>query len=256
MEGLFQAGVKAITFVPSQWNVLTFNSEIRTELFPKVYVIPNDLWVKEHEQLIGTMITAATFQTLEGKKVNTVEENLDENIKYHEYENGLLIKEYVVDQAVFYEVVSKVEYKEESVQADKTKGSNGLDHFQTGLDIAGLIPVIGEVADGVNGVIYAARGDELNATLSFSAMIPVVGMASTGGKFAVKGSKAIGDAQDASKAEDNVTSVTNKSNLYRGDSLLHSPTRPNGIGKPHVLNSGDLIPASKDGLYKGPPLLG
>lgn len=33
-----------------------------------LYFYPTDLWVKEHEQLIGTMITAATFHTLEGKK--------------------------------------------------------------------------------------------------------------------------------------------------------------------------------------------
>ena len=44
----------------------------------------------------------------------------------------------------------------------------------------------------------------LNAGLSFSAMIPVLGIASTGGKLAVKGSKAIEDAQDASKSADNV----------------------------------------------------
>ena len=83
IEGLFQAGVKDINFVQSQWNVLTFRSDIRTELFPKVYLNPSDLWVKKQEQLIGTMITAATFQNLEGKKVNTVEENVEENIKYH-----------------------------------------------------------------------------------------------------------------------------------------------------------------------------
>ncbi|MGX9291583.1 ribonuclease YeeF family protein [Bacillus sp. A015] len=52
------------------------------------------------------------------------------------------------------------------------------------------------------------------------------------------------------KGTDNA-SLTNKSNLYRGDSLLHSPTRPNGIGKPHISSSGNLVPASKDGLYKG-----
>ncbi|WP_342537636.1 T7SS effector LXG polymorphic toxin [Sporosarcina sp. FSL K6-1540] len=180
MEGLFQAGVKDISFVPSQWNVLTFRSEIRTELFPKVYLNPNDLWVKEHQQLIGTMITPATFQTLEGKKVNTVEENLDEN--------GLLIKEYVVGQTVYYEVVSQVDYKEEeTVKVDKPKENKLLDSFQFGLDLAGLIPVVGEVADGVNGVIYTARGDALNAVLSFGAMIPVAGWASTGGKLALKG---------------------------------------------------------------------
>ncbi|MER2079701.1 MAG: hypothetical protein ABS922_17585, partial [Psychrobacillus psychrotolerans] len=37
-----------------------------------------------------------------------------------------------------------------------------------------------------------------------SAMIPIIGSVSTGGKLAVKGSKAIEDAQDASKAVDNV----------------------------------------------------
>ncbi|SES45126.1 T7SS effector LXG polymorphic toxin [Psychrobacillus sp. OK032] len=202
MEGLFKAGVKDITFVQSQWDVLTLRSHIRTELFPKVYLNPSDLWVEKQEQLIGTMITAATFQNLEGKKVTTVEEHVEENVKYHQYENGLLIKEYTVGQTVFYEVVSKVEYKQESVQVDNPKENKVLDFIQTGLDIVGLIPVVGEVADGVNGVIYSARGDALNATLSFSAMIPVVGMASTGGKLAVKGSKAIEDAQNASKAID------------------------------------------------------
>ncbi|KAA0944294.1 hypothetical protein FQ087_19490 [Sporosarcina sp. ANT_H38] len=188
MEGLFLAGVKDINFVPSQWNVLTFRSEIRTELFPKVYLNPSDLWIKEQEQLIGTMITAATFQNFERKKVTTIEENVEGNIKYHEYENGLLIKEYVVGQTVFYEVVSKVEYKtEEIVQVDKPKDNKLLDYLQVGLDIAGLVPVIGEAADGVNGVIYTARGDTLNAALSFGAMIPVAGWASTGGKLALKG---------------------------------------------------------------------
>ncbi|WP_160117578.1 T7SS effector LXG polymorphic toxin [Filibacter tadaridae] len=188
MEGLFQAGVGDVNFIPSQWNVLTFRSEIRTELFPKVYLNPSDLWIKEQEQLIGTMITAATFQTLEGKKVSTVEENLQENVKYHMYESGLLIKEYVVGQTVFYEVVSKVEYKvEEIVKVDKPKENKLLDSFQFVLDIAGLVPVIGEAADGVNGVIYTARGDTLNAALSFGAMIPVAGWASTGGKLALKG---------------------------------------------------------------------
>ncbi len=57
------------------------------------------------------------------------------------------------------------------------------------MDIAGLVPVIGEAADGVNGLIYAGRGDALNAMLSFGAMIPFAGWASTGGKLAVKGNE-------------------------------------------------------------------
>ena len=53
------------------------------------------------------------FPNLGRKESKTIEENVEENIKYHAYDNGLLIKEYVVNQTVFYEVVSKVEYKEE-----------------------------------------------------------------------------------------------------------------------------------------------
>ncbi|SDN22122.1 DNA/RNA non-specific endonuclease [Psychrobacillus sp. OK028] len=188
MEGLFQAGVKDINFSTSQWDVLTLRSDIKTALFPKVYLDPNDVWLQEQKQLIGTMITAATFQTLESKKVTTIEENVTENIKYHQYDNGLLIKEYVFNQTVFYEVVSKVEYKEEAVIVEKPKENKLLDSFQFVLDIAGLIPGVGELADGANGLIYTARGDTLNATLSFSAMIPFAGWASTGGKFINKGS--------------------------------------------------------------------
>ncbi|TQR19176.1 hypothetical protein [Psychrobacillus vulpis] len=60
-------------------------------------------------------------------------------------------------------------------------------NFQTGLDLAGLIPGVGEIAEGVNGIIYSFRGDATNAALSFGAMIPFLGWASTGGKFAKKG---------------------------------------------------------------------
>ena len=87
-----------------------------------------------------------------------------------------------------------------TITVEKPKENKFLDFLQFGLDLAGLIPVVGEIADGANGLIYTAKGDMLNAGLSFSAMIPVVGVASTGGKLAVKGSKAVEDAQDASKA--------------------------------------------------------
>ncbi|NJL05721.1 MAG: RHS repeat-associated core domain-containing protein [Chloroflexaceae bacterium] len=35
----------------------------------------------------------------------------------------------------------------------------GLDTLQLGLDVAGLIPVVGEFADGANGLIHLARGE-------------------------------------------------------------------------------------------------
>ncbi|GKV56662.1 hypothetical protein NCCP2222_26090 [Sporosarcina sp. NCCP-2222] len=184
IEGLFQSGVQDINFQTSQWNVLTFGSEIRTELLPKVFLDP---WGNEHEKLLGTMLTAATFKTLEGKKVNTIDQNVDENVKYQVYNNGLLIKEYMVGSSVFYEVVPHVEYKEEEIiTATVAEENNWVDDLQFGLDLVGLIPVIGEPADGLNAIIYAARGDTVNAALSVGGMIPVAGWFSTGGKLVYK----------------------------------------------------------------------
>lgn len=54
----------------------------------------------------------------------------------------------------------------------------------TALDIIGLVPALGEVADLVNGVLYTVQGDGVNATLSFGAAIPLVGWVSTGAKYA------------------------------------------------------------------------
>jgi hypothetical protein len=54
------------------------------------------------------------------------------------------------------------------------------------LDGAGMIPVIGEIADLANGIIYTIEGDGVNAVLSFSATIPIVGWGPTVAKYAKK----------------------------------------------------------------------
>ncbi|MGD9998186.1 MAG: hypothetical protein AB7L17_19205 [Ilumatobacteraceae bacterium] len=43
------------------------------------------------------------------------------------------------------------------------------------LDVVGLIPVVGEVADGVNALYYLYEKDYVNAALSAAAMVPLVG---------------------------------------------------------------------------------
>ncbi len=61
-----------------------------------------------------------------------------------------------------------------------------LNIAQLGLDVIGLIPGVGEIADAVNGTIYLYRGDNVNAALSFAATVPFAGWGATIGKFAVK----------------------------------------------------------------------
>lgn len=72
---------------------------------------------------------------------------------------------------------------------DDDSGFGILDGFQLGLDVVGLVPGFGEIADGVNGLISLARGDKAGAALSFAAMIPFAGWAATGGKWVRTGVK-------------------------------------------------------------------
>ena len=58
-----------------------------------------------------------------------------------------------------------------------------IERVHTYLDVAGLIPVIGEVFDITNGVLYTIQGDGLNATLSYAAAVPFVGMYATATKY-------------------------------------------------------------------------
>ena len=67
------------------------------------------------------------------------------------------------------------------------------------LDIAGLVPGVGEVADGINAAWYAGEGDYKNAALSAAAMVPFAGWAATGTKLGMKGAKALKVAKKVDK---------------------------------------------------------
>ena len=65
--------------------------------------------------------------------------------------------------------------------------------IHTFLDVAGMVPVIGEFADGINGLIYLAEGDYVNAGISAAALIPVGGQAFTGARL---GSRVLDRSRD------------------------------------------------------------
>jgi RHS repeat-associated protein len=58
-----------------------------------------------------------------------------------------------------------------------------LDKLQLLLDLAGLVPGIGEFFDLANAGIYGLRGDALNAGLSLASAVPILGWGGTAGKF-------------------------------------------------------------------------
>ena len=51
------------------------------------------------------------------------------------------------------------------------------------LDVAGFIPGFGEIADGINGLVYLAEGRYLEASLSVVSMIPILGDLGKAGKW-------------------------------------------------------------------------
>ena len=65
-------------------------------------------------------------------------------------------------------------------------GESVMDWIHAGLDAVGFIPGIGDIADGVNAVLYLCEGDYSNAALSATSMVPVVGDAIGKGGKAVK----------------------------------------------------------------------
>ena len=69
----------------------------------------------------------------------------------------------------------------------------GSDTLHGILDVAGLVPVLGEGADLINAGIYLAEGDKINASLSAAAAIPFAGWGAT----TIKAAKRTNDAVEA-----------------------------------------------------------
>jgi RHS repeat-associated protein len=86
------------------------------------------------------------------------------------------------------------------------------------LDVVGLVPVVGEVADVANGIWYAAEGNYVDAALSMSSAIPFAGYAATAvkaGRYVDKGLDAADAANDTSKAVSNAAEAGDAANDTR-----------------------------------------
>jgi RHS repeat-associated protein len=84
------------------------------------------------------------------------------------------------------------------------------------LDVAGLVPGVGEVADLANAAWYAAEGDYGNAALSAASAIPFAGYAATAAKGAKYAAKGVDAAQSASKAADGARTGAKAADVTQG----------------------------------------
>lgn len=78
----------------------------------------------------------------------------------------------------------------DSTSCERDKDPSALDIVHGALDLAGFIPVLGAIPDGINAGIYALEGDWANAGLSAVAMVPAWGdgvkLGAIAGKNAIK----------------------------------------------------------------------
>lgn len=81
-------------------------------------------------------------------------------------------------------------------------GSWGSDVTHGVLDVIGLVPVVGEVANGVGALIYVAEGDYVNAALDAAAMWPAGGQAATAAKYGKKGVGAVAEQVEKKAARE------------------------------------------------------
>lgn len=118
----------------------------------------------------------------------------------------------------------------------------GSDALHTTLDVVGLIPGVGEVADGANALVYLAEGDKVSAALSAAAMLPIGGQAATAAKMAKKGAQVL-EKQAAKKAAEEAVAENAKKEAQAAASggyvkkslLLNGPIRITEKGLAHVV---------------------
>ncbi|WIM97628.1 DNRLRE domain-containing protein [Actinoplanes oblitus] len=80
-------------------------------------------------------------------------------------------------------------------------GMSWSDLGHAALDVVGMVPVVGEVADVANGIWYLAEGHYVDAAFSLTSAIPLAGNVATAAKWGKRGVEAADKLNDARKAE-------------------------------------------------------
>ena len=116
------------------------------------------------------------------------------------------------------------------------------DSIQAGLDVAGLVPIIGELADLTNAGISLARGDYEGAVLSLSAMVPIVGNAAGTAKI-IRSAEKFTDSNIVTKSVNPNSIRFSQSSVSGADNITQSMKANGWAGDPI-----DVVRISDGGL--------
>jgi hypothetical protein len=124
-----------------------------------------------------------------------------------------------------------------------TGESNG--NYHDFLDYVGLIPVVGDWADGINAVAYLLEGEYAYALLSSGAMVPIVGWAATTSKAVVRTGEAVADAE---KILDKASVFKSACNCFVGGTKVQTDDEEKNIEDIEV---GDMVLAKDENNPEG-----
>ncbi|WP_411197859.1 T7SS effector LXG polymorphic toxin [Sporosarcina sp. ANT_H38] len=187
IESLFNEGLTGVHFESKQWAAITLNSGLQTAIVQQTSAVAGGLGNSDQDNLIGTEIKAGAFQTLESKRTETIERGAYGSynlLKFHIYENGLIIKEYQLGtrKPIQYEVVKEVEEEFDD------GGVRELDNYFEGTKLA--------FVDYIHPRAIVQKGFKKMAL----AIIPGVKLSKYKGNLSVKKTSAV---ENKSKGTDN-----------------------------------------------------
>jgi hypothetical protein len=131
------------------------------------------------------------------------------------------------------------------------------DYAHDVLLVLGLVPGVGEPADGINAALYAAEGDYTGAGLSAAAMIPFGGWAASAGRLARTGARtARAESDDVAQ----VVGILRDARRGKGNFGLGTASRQQSdaaglawVGERHTVASDGTTLVSADGLRQYRP---
>lgn len=88
-----------------------------------------------------------------------------------------------ISQRIAQDARAVIEIKAAEIEASRKSSNPFSDIGHLVLDGLGLVPFLGEPADAINAVWYAAEGNAVDAGLSAAGLIPFLGWGATGGKW-------------------------------------------------------------------------
>lgn len=103
-------------------------------------------------------------------------------------------------QEARHETEERLKRIKEGEQRQKDEALSNMVH--TGLDAAGTVPLIGNIADLANAGLYGLEGDKENMGFALGAAIPGLGLGATIGKYANKGYKGLKNFKNTFKSID------------------------------------------------------